>query len=63
MVQDVLINLSGTNLGKIEINLDLLDGISFDKGCFIGQEVNARIKWKGLVKNKYVPIKFKFHSI
>ena len=29
-----------------EINLDLLDGISFEKGCFIGQEVNARIKWK-----------------
>lgn len=42
-----------------EINLDLLGGISFDKGCFIGQEVNARIKWKGLVKKKYVPIKFK----
>ena len=41
-----------------EINLDLLGGISFDKGCFIGQEVNARIKWKGLVKKKYVPIKF-----
>ena len=33
-----------------EINLDLLNGISFEKGCFIGQEVNARIKWKGLVK-------------
>ena len=46
-----------------EINLDLLGGISFDKGCFIGQEVNARIKWKGLVKNKYVPVKFKNHSL
>ena len=27
-----------------EINLDLLGGISFEKGCFIGQEVNSRIK-------------------
>ena len=45
-----------------EINLDLLDGISFEKGCFIGQEVNARIKWKGLVKKKFVPVKFKYHS-
>ena len=41
-----------------EVNLDLLGGISFDKGCFIGQEVNARIKYKGLVKRKYVPIHF-----
>ncbi len=43
----------------MEINLDLLGGISFEKGCFIGQEVNARIKYKGLVKRKYVPIYFK----
>jgi len=43
----------------LEINLDLLGGISFEKGCFIGQEVNARIKYKGLVKRKYVPIYFK----
>ena len=43
----------------LETNLDLLGGISFEKGCFIGQEVNARIKWKGLVKRKYVPVTFK----
>ena len=43
----------------MEINLDLLGGISFEKGCFIGQEVNARIKYKGIVKRKYVPIYFK----
>ncbi len=43
----------------MEINLDLLGGISFEKGCFIGQEVNARIKYKGLVKRKYVPVHFK----
>ena len=43
----------------LEINLDLLGGISFEKGCFIGQEVNARIKYKGLVKRKYVPVYFK----
>ena len=43
----------------LEINLDLLGGISFEKGCFVGQEVNARIKYRGLVKRKYVPIHFK----
>ena len=43
----------------MEINLDLLGVISFEKGCFIGQEVNARVKYKGLVKKKYVPVHFK----
>ncbi|MDC0093711.1 hypothetical protein OAI86_05250 [Alphaproteobacteria bacterium] len=47
----------------LEINLDLLGGISFEKGCFIGQEVNARIKWKGLVKKKYVPIIIKNRDV
>ncbi|MDC0456436.1 hypothetical protein OAM56_00805 [Alphaproteobacteria bacterium] len=47
----------------LEINLDLLGGISFEKGCFIGQEVNARVKWKGLVKKKYVPIILKNKDI
>ena len=47
--------IAGTSL-PLEINLDLLGGISFEKGCFIGQEVNARVKWRGLVKKKYVSI-------
>mgnify|MGYP003305475958 CR=1 FL=1 len=47
----------------LEINLDLLGGINFEKGCFIGQEVNARIKWRGLVKKKYVPITFKNNNL
>jgi folate-binding protein YgfZ len=47
--------MSGISL-PLELNLDLLNAISFEKGCFIGQEVNARIKWRGLIKNKYVPI-------
>ena len=47
--------ISGISL-PLETNLDLLGGISFEKGCFIGQEVNARVKWRGLIKKKYVPI-------
>ena len=49
----------------MEINFDLLGGISFEKGCFIGQEVNARIKYKGLVKKSMFPFILKiitFHS-
>ena len=32
-----------------ELNLDLLGGLSFDKGCFSGQEIIARVKYRGQV--------------
>lgn len=34
------------------INLDLLDGISFSKGCYTGQEIVARTKYLGRVKRR-----------
>jgi folate-binding protein YgfZ len=33
-------------------NLDLLDGISFDKGCYTGQEVVARTQHLGRIKRR-----------
>ena len=32
------------------LNLDALEGISFTKGCYIGQETNARAKYRGANK-------------
>lgn len=34
------------------LNVDLLDGISFDKGCYTGQEVVARTHYKGATKRR-----------
>jgi tRNA-modifying protein YgfZ len=34
------------------LNLDLLDALSFDKGCFPGQEVIARVHHRGSVKRR-----------
>jgi folate-binding protein YgfZ len=34
------------------LNLDLLDGIAFDKGCYTGQEVIARAHYRGKVKRR-----------
>jgi len=34
------------------LNLDLLDAISFDKGCYTGQEVIARTHYKGASKRR-----------
>ena len=39
-----------------EANLDLLNGVSFEKGCFIGQEVVSRMKHRGNVRKRVVPV-------
>jgi len=41
----------------LEARLADLGAISFDKGCFIGQEVTARTRYRGLLKRRYMPIK------
>lgn len=42
----------------IEADFDLLNGIDFAKGCFIGQETTSRMKRRGTVKNRMMPISF-----
>ncbi|WP_374275436.1 folate-binding protein YgfZ [Brevundimonas sp.] len=42
----------------IEANFDLLNGIDFAKGCFIGQETTSRMKRRGAIKNRMLPIRF-----
>lgn len=34
------------------LNLDLLDGISFTKGCYTGQEIVARTHYRGAIKRR-----------
>lgn len=34
------------------LNYDLLDGISFKKGCYLGQEIVARMHFKGSLKQR-----------
>ena len=34
------------------LNLDLIDGISFTKGCFTGQEIIARTQHLGRIKRR-----------
>jgi len=42
----------------IEANFDLLHGIDFKKGCFVGQETTSRMKRRGQIKNRMLPIAF-----
>ncbi len=39
-------------------NIDLLNGVAFDKGCYLGQELTARIHYRGLVKKRLFAVKF-----
>jgi folate-binding protein YgfZ len=42
----------------IEANFDLLNGIDFQKGCFVGQETTSRMKRRGQIKNRMRAITF-----
>lgn len=42
----------------IEANFDLLNGIDFHKGCFVGQETTSRMKRRGQIKNRMLPLTF-----
>ncbi len=41
----------------LEAGFDELDGISWTKGCYMGQELTARTKYRGLLKRRLVPIR------
>lgn len=43
----------------LESNIDRLHGVSFDKGCYVGQEVTARMHYRGLAKKHLYGVEFK----
>lgn len=42
----------------LEYNLVGLNAISFDKGCYVGQELVARTHHRGVIRKRVVPLKF-----
>jgi len=41
----------------LENGFEELDGVSFSKGCFIGQELTARTKYRALIKKRLLPVR------
>lgn len=39
-----------------EANLDQLGGVSFKKGCYVGQEVVSRMEHRGLARSRILPV-------
>lgn len=40
----------------LESGFDELRGVDFDKGCYVGQEITARVKYRGLVRKRLMPV-------
>ncbi len=40
----------------LEAGFDELHGISWTKGCYMGQELTARTRYRGLVKRRLLPV-------
>jgi folate-binding Fe-S cluster repair protein YgfZ len=41
----------------LEAGFDELNGVDWQKGCYIGQELTARTKYRGLIKKRLMPVK------
>ncbi len=41
----------------LESGFEALNGVDFDKGCYMGQELTARTKYRGLVKKRLMPVR------
>ena len=40
----------------LESGFDELNGVDWQKGCYIGQELTARTKYRGLIKKRLIPV-------
>jgi hypothetical protein len=43
----------------LECGFDELNGIDWAKGCFMGQEITARMRYRALVKRRLVPVRIR----
>ena len=41
----------------LELGFDELNGVDWQKGCYVGQELTARTKYRGLIKKRLFPVR------
>jgi folate-binding protein YgfZ len=47
----------------LESGFDELNGVDWQKGCYIGQELTARTKYRGLIKKRLFPVRIDGPSV
>ena len=49
-------DMEGEKSVLLEGGFDELNGVSWSKGCYMGQELTARTRYRGLLKRRLVPV-------
>ncbi|EGC36751.1 hypothetical protein DICPUDRAFT_54438 [Dictyostelium purpureum] len=47
----------------LEYNFDLLNGVDFHKGCYLGQELTSRTQFTGLIRKRVFPVVMKVDNV
>jgi folate-binding protein YgfZ len=48
--------ISGEVCYPLEANFEMLHGVDFKKGCYVGQELTARMKLRGELRKRILPV-------
>ncbi|KAH3685925.1 hypothetical protein WICPIJ_003115 [Wickerhamomyces pijperi] len=51
------VELKPNKLLPLECNLEFMNGVNFDKGCYIGQELTVRTHHTGIIRKRVVPVR------
>ncbi|KAN0047963.1 hypothetical protein ACTA71_002352 [Dictyostelium dimigraforme] len=51
------------NIIPLEYNFDLLNGVDFHKGCYLGQELTSRTHFTGLIRKRIFPVVMKVQDV
>ena len=46
-----------------EADMDQLNGVDFEKGCYVGQEVVSRVEHRGSARSRVVPVVYEFAPV
>eukprot|EP00316_Scyphosphaera_apsteinii_P001295 CAMPEP_0119322522 /NCGR_PEP_ID=MMETSP1333-20130426/58443_1 /TAXON_ID=418940 /ORGANISM="Scyphosphaera apsteinii, Strain RCC1455" /LENGTH=307 /DNA_ID=CAMNT_0007329773 /DNA_START=401 /DNA_END=1324 /DNA_ORIENTATION=- len=55
-LRDDLLQLPFGEALPLESNLEALNGVVFDKGCYLGQELTARTHFRGATRKRLLPV-------
>jgi folate-binding protein YgfZ len=51
-------NMDIERTAMLEANMEMLHGVDWNKGCYMGQELTARTHYRGLIKKRLLPFRF-----